>query len=76
MRLPHLLKECSLHGGSLAASSALVDGSPAQRVSNSMLVCMVDLRFAARLAGGRMRKLRERGESSGPKGFERFLNLF
>ena len=44
MRLPHLLKECSLHGGSLAASSALVDGSPAQRASTSqMLVCMVDL---------------------------------
>ena len=44
MRLPHLLKECSLHGGSLAASIALVDGSPAQRASTSqMLVCMVDL---------------------------------
>jgi hypothetical protein len=42
MRLPHLLEECSLHGGSLAASIALVDGSPAQRASTSqMLVCML-----------------------------------
>ena len=44
MRLPHLLEECSLHGGSLAASIALVDGSPAQRASTShMLVCMLHL---------------------------------
>ena len=54
MRLPHLLEECSLHGGSLAASSALVDGSPAQRASTSqMLVCMVDLRFDAPASRGR-----------------------
>ena len=55
MRLPHLLEECSLHGGSLAASIALVDGSPAQRASTSqmLLVCMLHL---ARRAASRGRK--------------------
>ena len=53
MRLPHLLKECSLHGGSLAASIALVDGSPAQRASTSqmLLVCMLHLRSPRRVSG-------------------------
>jgi hypothetical protein len=41
MRRPHLLDECSLHGGSLAASIAVVDGSPAQRASASHIIpCM------------------------------------
>ena len=52
MRLPHLLEECSLHGGSLAASIALVDGSPAQRASTSqmLLVCMLHLRWPRRVS--------------------------
>jgi len=54
MRLPHLLEECSLHGGSLAASIALVDGSPAQRASTSqmLLVCMLHLARRASRAEG------------------------
>ena len=43
MRRPHLLDECSLHCGSLAASTAVVDGSPAQRASASHLIrCMTE----------------------------------
>ena len=60
MRLPHLLEECSLHGGSLAASIALVDGSPAQRASTSqMLVCMLQPGVLSPREG--MRKLRPGG---------------
>lgn len=45
MRRPHLLDECSLHCGSLAASTAVVDGSPAQRASASHLIrCMTERR--------------------------------
>ena len=62
MRRPHLLDGCSLHCGSLAASIAVVDGSPAQRASASHLIrCMTERGPRA------CRVERREGDKTGPR---------